>query len=117
MPILKTKVNPMKHRDSQSHAFKFIQFLHAVCFIAVSEKNEKLIFKLVSFKTLFNLLFVVVCLFGCQIISMVAFEYETKMEWHFGTVAEFFSFSLQSTVALMNILQPMILRCVCNLNN
>ena len=114
MPILRTKVTPLEQRDSKSAASKFIQFLNAVSFIAVSEKNGKLIFKLVSFKTLFNLLFVVICLYGFHIICLVAFEYKTKMEWHFGSVMEFLSFSLYSNVALMNLLQPLILRYVCS---
>ena len=114
MPSLRTKVNPLEQRDSESSASKFIQFLNAVNFIAVSEKNGKLIFKFVSFKTLFNLLFVVICFYGCQIICMVAFEYETRMEWHIGTVAELLSFSLYSNLALMNLLQPIILRYVCS---
>ena len=114
MPILRTKVNPLEQRESQSSASKFMQFLHAVSFIAVSEKNGKLIFKIISFKTLFNLLFVVICLYGFHIICLVAFEYKTRMEWHFGSVAEFLSFSLYSNVTLMNLLQPMILRYVCS---
>ena len=113
MPILRTKVNPLEQMDSKSSASKFIQFLYTVNFIAVSEKNGKLIFKFVSFKTLFNLLFVVICFYGCQIICIVAFEYESKMEWHIGTVAELLSFSLYSNITLMNLLQPIILRYVC----
>ena len=114
MPILKTKVNPLKQMDSQSFASKFIRFLNAVSFLAVRENDGRIIFKFFSFKTLFNLLFVVICLYGCQIISAVAFEYKTKMEWHFGTVAEFLSIALYTNIALMNFLQPMILRYVCS---
>ena len=110
MALLKTKVNSSDQRESHSSASKFIRFLNAVSFIAVRVKNERLIFKFVSLKTLLHLLFVVICLCGCQIVVNVAFKYEAKWTTKFETVSEFFSLTTLSTLIILPVLQPMILR-------
>ena len=110
MPLLKTKVNPFEQRDSQSSASKFIWLLHKICFIAVSEINGRLIFKFLSFKTLFHLLFVVICLCGFPIVSLVAFQHETLWISNFKTVTEFLSVGLLTTFISIPIIQPLILR-------
>ena len=112
MALLKTKVNSVEQRESHSSASKFIRVLHAVSFIAVRVKNERIIFKFVSLKTVLHLLFVVICLCGCQIVGWSAFKYETKWTTKFETVSEFFSLTTLSTLIILPVLQPMILRYI-----
>ena len=110
MPLLKTKVNSFEQKDSKTYASKFITFLHFISFIPLNEKNGKLIFKFVSFKSLLNILLVVL-LFSFQIICIMAFEHETKF-FNFGTIVEIISFALINAVSIIPALQPMILRYV-----
>ena len=110
MPLIKTKVNSFMQKDSQSSASKFIWLLHKISFIAVSEKNGRLIFKFISFKTFLHLLFVVIFLCGFPIVSLVAFQHETLWISNFKTVTEFLSVGLLTTFTLMPLIQPLILR-------
>ena len=110
MPLLRTKVNSLEEKDSQTYASKFLTFLQFISFIALNEKDGKLSFKFVSFKTLSNIVLVVL-LFSFQIICIMAFEHETKY-FSFGTIVEILSFALINVVSIIPTLQPMILRYV-----
>ena len=110
MPLLETKVNSFEQNDSETSASKFLKFLKFISFIALTEKNGKLIFKFVSFKSLLNIL-VVVLIFSFHVICMLAFEHERQF-FTFGTIVEIISYVLINATAIIPFLQPMILRYV-----
>ena len=109
MPLLKFNVN--EQNSLETSASKFLKFLKFISFIALVEKNEKLNFRFASFKSLLNIL-VVVLLFSFQIICIIAFEHENQLIFKSGTIVEIISFVLINVTIIIPVLQPIILRYV-----
>ena len=108
MPYLKSQVNSLEQKDSKTFASKFLRCLRFIGFIAVNEKNGKLIFKFFSFKTFLNMI-EVLFLFALQMTCLFAFEHETY-NLNFGTIVEVVSMVLISSASIIPALQPIILR-------
>ena len=108
MAYLKSEVQSLEQKDSKTFASKFLRSLMFVGFIAVNEKNGKLVFRFVSFKTLLNMI-EVVFLFSFQVICMFAFEHETHV-LNYETIVELVSMGLIVAASIIPVLQPIILR-------